>query len=433
MIKSLSFASLRRNQIAALVWINAALLFSSLSHGQELIPQPVDSPSGIQQATRSGNIQANGLQGPAEQDKTADNMLGNVLALGLFDVHLNALGSLVYNDNIYIQNTHKTSDLIWTLSPDLILGAGDYLQKEENWLTIDYSPSFILFTNHDGNDAIDQDARLNFEWRPASWVFGVKQAYQKLSGAVVEVGNRVSRSIYDTDLYIRYDLSSKTSFELDGDQSINDYDSPLFSYKVWTVAGWMDYWITPKIKLGSGATGGFVDISQNPDQTYEQLLLRAEYDATENLSIHGSVGGELREFQSGRSDRFNGIFSLGSIYNVGENTILSADAYRRTESSLIATDQNYMVTGASVGVSQVIDDKYTLRLTGGFDHSDYYATAPDVNTNDSYDYFFIRTGIDCQFASQFVAGFFYQYQQSESSRINAFSNNLTGITLAYHF
>ena len=433
MIKAWLFQNNRAPWTASHLLAGLLLLSCSLTYGQELVPEPMDSPSGIQRPIRPDNIQANGLQGPIEQDETADNILENAVQWGPFDLHLNVLASVVYNDNIYIQSIRKTSDLIWTVSPDLILGAGDYLQKEENWLTVDYSPSFIHFTDHDGNDAIDQDARLNFEWRPASWTFGVKQAYQQLSGPVVEVGDRVNRSIYDTGFYIQYNLSSKTSFELDGNQTVDDYDTPLFSYRVWTIAGWMDYWITPKIRLGAGMTGGFVNIDENPAQTYEQLLLRAEYDVSENIEIRGSLGAELREFKSQKGNRLNGIFSFGTTYRLGEDTTFSADAYRRTESSLVATDQNYMVTGTSAGIRQLFNEQYAIDLTVGFDHSDYYATALNVNTNDSYDYFFIRAGVDYQIASSFTAGLFYQYQESRSSQINAFNNNVTGLTLAYHF
>ena len=326
--------------------------------------------------SRGDEIQANGVNESIKPEQAAEQAPGEVLQWGPFDLHLNAEASFVYNDNIYLQQTHKIADFIGTLSPHLAVGAGDYQQKEESWLAIDYSPSFVLFTNHDGNDAIDEDGRLNFEWRPASWTFGVKQGYQKNSGPVIEAADRVTRSIYDTNLYIKYDLSSKTTFELNGDQSINDYDQPLFSYNVWTLAGWMDYWMTPKVRLGVGATGGFLDIAQNPNQTYQQGLVRAEYDMTQNVAIRGSAGVELREFQGGRGNKFNGVFSLGGTYQPRENTTLLIDAYRRDESSLIAIGENYTVTGFSAGICQVIAEKYVFSLTGGFDHSDYYATAP---------------------------------------------------------
>ena len=410
-----------------------AAILCSPSDGQELSPPKMAPDTGPQGSIQTDDIQANGMNESIKSENTTENIMENVLRCGPFDLHLNAEASLVYNDNIYLQQTHKISDFIGTLSPHLALGAGDYLQKEESWLAIDYSPSFILFANHDGNDAIEQDGRLNFEWRPASWTFGVKQGYQQRSGPIIEASDRVNRSIYDTDAYIKYDLSSKTTFELNCDQSINDYDQPLFSFNLWTLAGWMDYWITPKVKLGVGATGGFLDVAQNPNQTYQQGLVRAEYDMTENVAIRGSAGGELREFQSGQGNRLNGVFSLGGTYQPWENTTLLFNAYRRDESSLVAASENYTVTGLSAGICQVIAEKYTLSLTGGFDHSDYYATTQGVNANSPYNYAFVRSGIDWHISSEFTVGCFYQYQENISSEANAFNNNLTGFNLAYHF
>jgi hypothetical protein len=412
--------------------ILVALLCSS-SNGQELGPPKMDEATDAQGPIQIDALEANGINESIKPEKTAENEWGNVLQCGPFDIHLNAEASLVYNDNIYLQQTHPVSDLIGTLSPHLAIGAGDYLQKEESWLAIDYSPSFIFFANHSGNDTVDQDGRLNFEWRPACWTFGLKQGYQRNSGPVIEAGARLSRSIYDTNIYIKYDLSPKTTFELDGDQSVNDYEQPAFSFNLWTTSGWMDYWVTPKIRLGFGATGAFLDIAQNPNQTYQQGLLRAEYDVTENAAIRGSAGGELREFQSRRKNRFNGVFSLGGTYQPCENTTLLLDAYRRDESSLIAIEENYTVTGFSAGICQLIADKYALTLTGGFDHSNYYTTTPGGSVDSSYNYVFVRSGIDWHMSDEFTLGLFYQFQENISSGTSAFTNNLTGFNLAYHF
>src|SRR5260221_3440150 len=372
-MKPYSYRLQRFRRVRPLVF--AGLVVScSLGSAQELSRPIMDQSAGAQGSIRVDDLQANGVNESIKSENPPDDSARSGLQWGPFDVHLNAEASVVYNDNIYIRQSHKTGDLIWTLAPDLAIGAGDYLRKEESWLAIDYSPSFILFTDHGGNDAVDQDGRLNFEWRPASWTFGLKQGYRQNSGPVVEAGGRVNRSIYDTDFYIKYDLSSKTTFELDADQSINDYDQPLFSYNVWTAAAWMDYWVTPKVKLGVGATGGFLDVARNPNQTYQQGLVRAEYDMTENLAIRGSVGGEAREFQSGQGSRVNGVFALGGTYQPWPNTTFLFDAYRRDRSCLVAAGEHFTVTGFSAGICQVIADKYTLSVMGGLDNSEYYAT-----------------------------------------------------------
>src|ERR1019366_8029575 len=97
-----------------LEWLYIAILtiiFSSSSHGQELGPPKMDEATGVQGPIQTDDLQANGVNESIKPDKAAEQVLGNLLHCGPFDVHLNAEASLVYNDNIYLQQTHKIGDL----------------------------------------------------------------------------------------------------------------------------------------------------------------------------------------------------------------------------------------------------------------------------------------------------------------------------------
>src|SRR5204863_5413353 len=122
----------------------------------------------------------------------------NILRYGPWDVLPRIRASGTYDDNIYIQQTGKTSDFIWTFSPGVMLGAGDYRAHEGSSAIVDYAPSVNLFTQHSRNNSIDHDARLRAEWKPGRWSARLDQVYQNFSGPVLDVGNRVNRSFYDT-------------------------------------------------------------------------------------------------------------------------------------------------------------------------------------------------------------------------------------------
>jgi hypothetical protein len=308
----------------------ALFFFGSLLRGQELRP-----------ATADGGDAHNAVQSDGADPS------GHEFHYGPIGGHLTFNSSLVYDDNINIQPDHKVADLIWKFSPEILLGTGDYLQQQDSWLTFDYAPTFLVFARNSHYDAIDQDVRLHFEWKPANWTFGVKQEYLRLSEALIEVGSRVDRSTYNTNLYSRYDYSPKTAFEADANQSINDYPDSLFSYNEWTAAAWMDYWATPKFRVGIGALGGVLSISENPGQHYEQALMRAEYDMKQNVQFQGIVGGERRQFEGNLPGRWNYTFSFAATFEIEAHTELALSAYRRDENSLIAAGQNYTVTGAS--------------------------------------------------------------------------------------
>ena len=359
------------------------------------------------------------------------------LRYGPFDVLYSLRGGMVYDDNIYINPTNKQSDVIWTVAPSITLGAGDYREQQANLLSLRYTPSFIFFTEQDRNNAIDHDALVSGQWRPDPWKFGLQQSYQNYSGALVDVGNRVDRQVYNTSLEAVYELTPKTSFELDGRQSINDFKTPLRSYNEWQVAGWMDYEVMPLLKTGLGITGGFVDVNPGANQTYQQILARATYSLTELLDVRGSAGGELREFDGGQRNRANPVFTLGASYHPQENTTLKLDAYRRSQASALQVknqDQNYTTTGFSGGVRQVLFENYALNLTGGYEKSDYTSNVGGQSADRHDNYFFAQFAADANLLDKLTVGVFYQYRKNDSSDpTHGFENHQVGLNISYRF
>ena len=101
--------------------------------------------------------------------------LDSVLRYGPFDVFPFARAGLTYDNNIYIQSTGKKDDFIWSFTPGVVLGGGDYKNKIESFTTIEYSPNFLVFTKNSRNNAIDHDGKLNLEYRPGNWVVALEQ------------------------------------------------------------------------------------------------------------------------------------------------------------------------------------------------------------------------------------------------------------------
>jgi len=354
------------------------------------------------------------------------------LKYGPFDILYGIKSSVVYDDNIYIRPT-KQADVLWTISPNVTLAAGDYLEQQANLLTLSYMPSAILFTDQTQNDALDHEALLKGQWRPGAWRLGLQQAYQNFSGAVIDAGNRVNRQIYTTTLSAAYEFSPRTSFGLDGRQGINNYDR-LISYNEWVIGGWIDYEVMPLLKTGLGVTGGFLDVDQGANQTYQQILARASYSLTELIDVRASAGGELREFQGGQKDRVNPVFTLGATYRPLENTAFKLDAYRRSQSSVILQDQNYTTTGFSAGVRQLLFENYAVNLTGGYEESDYTSNRPGVSATRNDKYFFTQIGLDWNPMDRLTVGAFYQYRDNDSTDPNhSFNNHQVGLNVGYKF
>lgn len=356
----------------------------------------------------------------------------NLLRYGPLDVGFGGRASLFYDDNIFIR-PEKESDLVWSIAPGINLGMGDYRERKENLLALRYTPTFNFFTDNSDQNSIDHDVVLRGKWRPGPWTLALSQAYQKFSEPVIDVGNRVERDIYLTDLAVAYEISPKTSVEVGGQQKIADYHR-LISYNEWEALGWLDYRLTPLLRLGAGGSAGWVDVEESANQMYQRGMVRADYTLSELLEFRGSAGIERREYQDNESDDYEGIFTLGGTYWPRETTSFTLDAFRRPEASVRFRDQNYVLTGFRAGAHQTISEIYTLHLATGYEHAQYNATSEAVIANRKDDYFLIRAGFDWTIRERVVLGVFYLYRQNVSNDAEfEFDNHQGGIEVALKF
>ena len=111
----------------------------------------------------------------------AEEQSDNILRYGPWSVFPRFRGSVTYDNNIYISPSNKKDDVIWSLSPGVTLGAGDFRQREGSSALIDYAPTFDIFTTRSRNNAIDHDGRFLAEWRPGKWSAAIEQLYQNYS------------------------------------------------------------------------------------------------------------------------------------------------------------------------------------------------------------------------------------------------------------
>jgi hypothetical protein len=357
------------------------------------------------------------------------------LHYGPFDLFPSVRAGATYDDNIYIQSANKTDDFILSVAPGVVIGLGDYREKVGSFGSLEYSPNFLLYTLNSRNNAIDQEGRLKLEYKPGPWSIALEQGLRDYSGPEIDVGNRATRRLYNTAIGVQYEISPKTIVGVDATQLINDYESKFNSWNEWTVGGWADYWVTPKIKLGAGLNGGWVDVHNSANQHYEQALLRAAYIATEKVDFRASAGVEWRHFDSGRDAHVNGVFALGATYKPVEKTQVRLDLYRRNQSSVVLQDQDYTTTGFAVGLRQSMSDRFIVGVSGGYDHLSYFATANTVTGPKRVDdYFFVRPNVEWTFNEHLSAGAFYQYRKNDSkgSSFN-FSNNQVGLSSTYSF
>ena len=357
------------------------------------------------------------------------------MRLGPFALIPRITGMALYDDNITIQSASKLADVIWVISPGLTAIAGDTRGGTGRILTIDYSPSFVVFTEHHEFDSIDHAAKLNGIWPFSRLILGAGQTFDSNSGGVVDVGNRIKRTIYVTTLTSRYEIDEKASFEINLRQNIQEFPPEYNSSQEWLNDNWFNYQLSSKVMTGLGITLGYLDPERSAAQTYEQLLVRATYKVTFKVDLNASGGGELRQYGAGGGSRFGPIFSVGGSYLPWEGLSFGVEGHRRNQNSAYLVGQNYISTGFTLSARQRIGYRFFASLSGTYDNAAYESAESNVTATRNDQYYLVRAELDANLTERWTAGLFYQHRTNRSEGAGAlpFSNNQFGLQTSYSF
>lgn len=396
---------------------------------------------------------------PAPQsvfDAEREESHAKFLSAGPISIRPHLYMTAYYDDNLALSPHHEQEDLVWRVSPGVLFGMGEFRGDKGTYLSLDYTPTGSIYTKYSDYNSLDHYVAFNGGWKGAKLTLGVGQSYEIANGKQVEASAFVEQETYLTLLTSKYQLSDKTSFELNGRQALVSTeqqnigpgpDQDLISVNEWTVEGWGNYKTTEKLVLGLGATFGWRDIrshteTNSPNQAFQQVLARGLYQLSEKVDLNGAIGAQFSQFEDGDDEGPDFIFSLGASWQVLERTSLALDAYRQDRPSYTYNGQNYTATGFRASVRQLFLEKYSAMLAFGYENTDYSDVTNDPSSdgdrNDNY--FWIRPTLDYQFNERWTMGVFYQYRHKTSNAdvvgvADAFdySNNQIGLYSNYRF
>lgn len=353
----------------------------------------------------------------------------------------------VYDDNIFISHTDRVSDYYFAIEPSITIGLGDIEGRGGNYLRLDYMPSIILFVDHSNQDAVEHLIRLEGQYRFSRLTLNIVQDVDILDGtnlnstldttgllANVDVSARTRLNLYNTRLTANYELSGKLSLAGEFNASIFDYPD-FISSEIVSGGVYIYYNCTPKVVVGIGGAGGydFVD-APNPDQTFEQVNVRINYQATGKLNLIASAGVEFRRFDGNRDERTSPVFEAGAIYYPFDGTSITLTAGRRMLNSGFLSDQDFATTYVIGRIQQRLFQRIYLGLAAGYENADYFPTASGVSTTRDDNYYFVEPSVDVLITRWLSAGVYYLHRQ-DSSSIDFFSfyDNQVGVRASLRF
>jgi hypothetical protein len=411
----------------------------SIEVGRVLAPlQPAESDAGFA-AIDSVNQPTGPLADPnindlpsLDEDGVAMPTRGEDAAENWWRVVPMLNAGVVYDDNIFISNADRKGDVIFSIGAGFALELGDYRTLEESYFLLEYVPSGYFFGKYTQQNSFGQNASLLGQYRLNQLAVQVESQYQYIDGAQRQVGGFTTRNLVYNDLRFIYDLSEKTTFDLELSQDNNIYDSPYnSSYFFYATAG-MDYLVMPKLRIGLEGTAGYITAENNSDQTYQTIEARASYDLTGKVAIEATGGLQFTQYATGGEDmRVSPVFSIGAEYLPFPNTVINLVGYRDLQVSPSLNNQDYWATGVELGITQTIAQKFQFGVSGGYENDTYIATRRNVNADRVDNFFFVRPRVSYNFLRYLTATLFYQHRLNDSTRlVNTWYDNQVGFELS---
>jgi hypothetical protein len=353
----------------------------------------------------------------------------------------------VWDDNIFISHTHKVSDYYFAIEPSISVGWGDMEGRSRSYLRLDYMPSAILFVDHSDQDAFNQYIHLEGGFNSGRLTVSLSEDV-----AILESANL--NSFYDTTgLWANTDASAPTrvnifytrlraTYQLTGKLYLQgELDSPSYAYpnhiSDYTIAGglYLYYNWLPKLSVGIGGTFGYTWVDEpSTNQTFEQVNLRLNYEATAKINLYASAGVEFRQFDGNRDTYDSPVFEVGVAYHPFVGSYISLAAGRRIYPSGYVSNQDFGATYVAARFQQRLFRRVYLGLGAGFEHSNYFATDRDVNATRDDDYWFVEPSVDVLITRWLSAGVYYLHREDSSNQdFFSWDDNQVGVRATVRF
>lgn len=335
-----------------------------------------------------------------------------------------------YDDNIFIQPTDRSQDLIFTLAPGVAFGwwhdgvtLENYAERRGrasrletapgDFLYFDYTMVDRLFTNNTGESSVGHEALLRSAWDSGvATRMGLELAYSSGTVADEDIGTLVDRQLLAGVLDASWDLSAKTSLKSALNFEYEEYDGFL-SETEWRLDEFVSWAATPLLNLEPGLALGYLDAGSKDQQRYLQLLLRSHSKRFSKLSLEGTSGVEFRHSEN-FSDTVAPVGRIRVTYDMSARTQWVLESYQRVLSSAREGLGIYRTSGVSLGLEQKLRGGAFLSLASGYEWARYDKSEDDGEARRD-GYFFANARFIYNFNRWFNAGLGLQHRRNDSN------------------
>lgn len=340
-----------------------------------------------------------------------------------------------FDDNILTSAARaKQADSVTTLGGGVRVSVGDATQGNDTFLVGDYQATATLFGIHDDENAVDQAALVDVQYRWDKLVVRGTSRFQSLHDTSPDLGRRTQRYVFDESLDLRYHAGAYTRLEGAVKYAYSDYDGPIDTQDASINLG-ADYLFFDKLRLGGGLVYGHLEANGGVNENYEQVEARLEYEATGRIRFRGRFGFEVRQRGGGDGDEGNPVFSLEGDWTPFDGSLLTLTGYRRVSASASLVGEDIIETGLHFSLRQRLVARFYVQLDAEYTHAEYQsatdAAAAEPRTDD---YYLVRGAVGYDFVEWCKAQVYCQRRQDDSTRDEfSFDSTRAGVQVDFAY
>ena len=326
-------------------------------------------------------------------------------------------------------------------------------------LAIDYSGQYLYDQNDTGTRPFTQRFALRGNYGFTKLNLGLGITYDGLAGENRDLGAQVNQDLLSIALTGTYELTPKTSVDLDVSLPIQRYSSGIDTSGI-TVNSFLNYQSTPKTVIGIGGAVGLEEVQGQDTQRFVQILVHSTVAPSPELAFSATAGEELREI--GNFQKATPIFGVGAAWTPRLGTSFALAADRRTQVSSADASENYISTSVAFSATQRLGSWMKLQVSFGFEDARYYSISDTSSSSsspasitltgsDSNDIFTISSvgstvapdrhdqlyvgqiGIFAELSKRWSAQLQYSYTKNTSNTEAAFNDSRAQFQLNFNF
>jgi hypothetical protein len=364
------------------------------------------------------------------------------LSLRLGPVHIDtglAL-STEYTDNLFGSYTNQVKDIISGVSPRFLVGVGDYGAQDEDFLRLDYVPTFNTYSQHPELNRVNQTLGISGRVSFSRFASTLEVSYLNINNPSAVDTGRENYQVLTAESQNTYFVTEKTFAQVVFGAILQSYEGGE-EYETYSVSPVLGYSISGKTTLTFGPSAGISYIgstqnSQKGTQTFQGVSVGAIYQYSPKLSAQGALGIQSRQFEganfSGASNFTTPIYSLTIEYLASEKTTARVEFVRDVQLSDLSQGQTYTNSQAGIELSHAFRENFTFGMGLSYQYIEYQGSSTTDHT-DQYVWF------NPQLTYAFLRGrcrlSVYYRGQRRTSNIENFNYtiNTYGVQISYGF